>query len=88
MNQEEVIEVVREAVLLTIQISSVPLLAGLVVGVSIALFQALTQIQEITLVFVPKIMVVLLSIFLFFPGMAELLSVYMETVADRIATVN
>jgi flagellar biosynthetic protein FliQ len=88
MNQEEVIEAVREAVMLVIQISSVPLIAGLVIGVAIALFQALTQIQEITLVFVPKIMVVLLSIFLFFPSMAEILSIYMESLSDRIASVN
>ena len=54
MNETEVIETARQAILIAIEISLPILLVGLIVGVAIALVQALTQIQEITLVFVPK----------------------------------
>lgn len=84
MNQTEIIETVREALLIAIQLGAPPMLIGLVVGVVIALFQALTQVQEITLVFVPKILAIFLAIFAFFPGMAAILTAYMETLSDRI----
>lgn len=84
MNQAEIIELVREAVLIAIQISMPVMLVGLVVGVTIALFQALTQIQEITLVFVPKILAIFLAIFLFFPGMAIILTAFMQRLADKM----
>lgn len=84
MEQTEVIEIIREAIMLTIQISAPVMLIGLAVGVTIALFQALTQVQEITLVFVPKILAIFMAIFLLFPGMAGLLTSYMQTIADRI----
>lgn len=88
MNQTEVIEVVREAILLALQIGAPPMLIGLLVGVIIALFQALTQIQEITLVFVPKIIAIFLSIFVFFPGFAAMMVTFMQTLADRIIAIN
>lgn len=84
MNQTEIIEIVREALLIAIQLGAPPMLIGLVVGVTIALFQALTQVQEITLVFVPKILAIFLAIFAFFPGMAAILTTYMQTLADRM----
>ncbi|HIF24682.1 MAG TPA: flagellar biosynthetic protein FliQ [Micavibrio sp.] len=88
MNQTEIIEVVREAILLSLQIGAPPMMIGLVVGVIIALFQALTQIQEITLVFVPKIIAIFLSIFVFFPGFAAMMITFMQTIADRIIAIN
>ncbi len=63
MNDTEVIEVARQALLITMEISAPVLIVGLVVGVAIALLQALTQIQEMTLVFVPKIMAIFFSMF-------------------------
>ncbi len=84
MEQTEIIEIVREALLLSIQLAAPVMLVGLIVGVTIALFQALTQVQEITLVFVPKILAIFLAIFVLFPGMVTLLTTYMNTVADRI----
>lgn len=88
MNQTEIIEVVRESILLSLQIGAPPMMIGLVVGVIIALFQALTQIQEITLVFVPKIIAIFLSIFVFFPGFAAMMITFMQTIADRIIAIN
>lgn len=84
MSEEEIIETVREAILITIQMGAPVMIIGLAVGVSIALIQALTQIQEITLVFVPKILCIFLALFLFFPGMHSVLGAYMEMLADRM----
>ena len=84
MNEEEIIETARQAILIAIEMGTPVLLIGLVVGVSIALFQALTQVQEITLVFVPKILAIFLALFVFLPSMMKTLMVFMETLADRI----
>lgn len=84
MEQTEIIEIVREAILLSIQLGAPVMLIGLAVGVTIALFQALTQVQEITLVFVPKIIAIFMAIFLLFPGMVTIMTAYMQTIADRI----
>lgn len=84
MNDTEIIEVARQAILIAIQIGAPVLLVGLVVGVSIALVQALTQIQEITLVFVPKILAIFLAMFVFLPFMMNRLIVFMGELADRM----
>lgn len=87
MSEAEVIDVVRQAILLMIQISTPVMMIGLVVGVVIALLQALTQVQEMTLVFVPKIIAIYLSIFMLFPGMLALLSGFMKSLADRMIAI-
>lgn len=84
MTEKEVLEVAQQTMLITIQISLPVLLVGLIVGVAIALIQALTQIQEITLVFVPKIVAIFFSMFLFLPWMLNILVVFMEELASRI----
>lgn len=84
MNETEIIEVARSALLIAIQIGAPILIIGLVVGVAIALVQALTQIQEITLVFVPKILAILLAMFFFLPSMMKTLVVFTEGLADRM----
>lgn len=84
MNETEVIETARQAILIAIEISLPILLVGLVVGVAIALVQALTQIQEITLVFVPKIVAIFLALFFFLPSFMKTLTVFMEALADRM----
>lgn len=84
MNQNELIDIAREAIMLVIQLSMPVMVVGLVVGVAIALLQALTQVQEITLVFVPKILAIFLAIFVFLPGFAALMISFMDKIADRI----
>ena len=84
MNETEIIETARQALLITIQIGAPILLVGLVVGVAIALVQALTQVQEITLVFVPKILAILLSMFFFLPMMMDTLVAFMQELANRM----
>jgi flagellar biosynthetic protein FliQ len=84
MNENEIIDIAREAIMLVIQIGLPVMGVGLVVGVAIALVQALTQIQEITLVFVPKIISIFLAIFVFLPGFATVMISFMDKIADRI----
>lgn len=55
------------------------LVAGLVIGVLVSMFQAATQINEMTLVFVPKILGVAVVMLIFFPWMLNLIVVFTET---------
>ncbi len=87
MSEAEVIDIVRQAIMLMIQISTPVMMIGLVVGVVIALLQALTQVQEMTLVFVPKILAIYLSIFALFPSMLALLSGFMHSLADKMIAI-
>ena len=84
MTEEEIIETARQALLIAIEVAAPILLIGLVVGVAIALLQALTQIQEITLVFVPKIFAIFIALFVFLPSMMKTLTIFMETLVDRM----
>ena len=87
MEQAEIIDFMREAIWLVIKLAEPIMLIGLTVGVIIALFQALTQIQEMTLSFVPKMLAIFISIFLFFPAMAAALQAFMEMIADKIISM-
>ncbi len=87
MNEEEVIELVRQSIMLSIQISAPVMLVGLVVGTAVALVQALTQIQEVTLVFVPKILAIFFAIFIGLPMMTTALIEFMNFIADKIIAI-
>jgi flagellar biosynthetic protein FliQ len=86
MNETDIIELTREAIWLTIKVAGPVMGIGLVVGVAVALLQALTQIQEMTLVFVPKILAMFAGLFLLLPFMTITLIDFMERLADRIAS--
>jgi flagellar biosynthetic protein FliQ len=85
MSGAEVLDVGRDALWLTIQLSAPMLIVGLIVGVGIGLFQALTQIQEATLVYAPKIVAIFISLLIFLPLMGSLMSGFMKSIAGRIA---
>ncbi len=87
MNEDEALTFAAEAIIALLQLSAPVMMVGLVVGLTIALFQALTQIQEITLTFVPKIIVVFLSLLVFLPFMLDIMQTFMANVADRIANL-
>lgn len=87
MTGAEVLEVGRDAIWLTIQLSAPVLLVGLVVGVGIGLLQALTQIQEATLIYAPKIVAIFISLLIFLPMMGALLSGFMHNIAARISAM-
>jgi flagellar biosynthetic protein FliQ len=86
MTGPEVLDVARDAIVTLVLVSSPLLLIGLAVGVAISLFQALTQIQEMTLVFVPKILAIFIAMLITLPFMADLLQGYMARLAARIMT--
>lgn len=85
MNGAQVLDVGRDAIWLTLQLAAPVMIVALVVGVGIGLLQALTQIQEQTLVYAPKIVAVFLSLLVFLPLMGVLLGGFMHTIAARIA---
>jgi flagellar biosynthetic protein FliQ len=84
MTGPEIIDIARDAIYTLIIVSAPLMLVGLVVGVVISLLQALTQIQEMTLVFVPKILAMFVALLLALPFMADALNSHMMRIAARI----
>jgi len=84
MNAADVLDVSRDAIIVTMQVSAPLMVIALIVGVTISLFQALTQIQEMTLVFVPKILAVFAGTLALIPFMLSSMTGLMERIADRI----
>jgi flagellar biosynthesis protein FliQ len=87
MSGAEILDVARDAVLTLVLVASPLMLIGLIVGVVISLFQALTQIQEMTLVFVPKILAIFLAMLIALPFMADVLQGQMARIAARIISM-
>ncbi len=87
MNEAEVIEVCREAIWVIIKLGGPIMIAALVVGVIVSLLQAVTQIQEATVAFVPKILVVFLIGLLTLPLMMSTLTTFTQGLAARIIQV-
>ena len=87
MNDSDVLEVSREAVIVMLKAASPVLLLALLVGLTISLFQALTQMQEMTLTFVPKAIVIFLSLILFMPFMLGTLTAFTQGLMDRIVAL-
>ncbi|PHK93720.1 flagellar biosynthetic protein FliQ [Pseudoroseomonas rhizosphaerae] len=84
MNEGDVVEVLRSGFYATMLVAGPPLLAALFTGVAVSVLQALTQIQEMTLSYVPKIVVTLVATMLSLPfGFAALRS-YTEEIAQMI----
>jgi len=84
VNGTEAIEIGRETVWIMLKIGAPVMLLALVVGLAIALFQALTSIQEMTLTFVPKIIVIFLGIMLMLPFMLSSLTTFSQGLFDRM----
>jgi len=85
MNGSDFLAFGRDAIWLTLQLCTPILLVGLVIGVVIGLFQALTQIQEATLIYAPKIIGVFLALLLLLPLMGALLAGFMHETVNKIA---
>jgi len=85
MNGAEVLEIARDAIWVLLQVSAPIMLIALGVGLVIALLQALTQVQEMTIVFVPKIIAIFVSLLLFLPFMSISMGGLMDRLAQRIA---
>jgi flagellar biosynthetic protein FliQ len=84
MNEVDVLEVGREAMMVVLLVGGPIMAVGMVVGLAIALFQALTTIQEMTLTFVPKIVCIFLAVVVLLPFMMNTLLEFSRTLFDRI----
>ncbi len=73
-----------EALWLAVQLAGPPLLAMLLIGLAVSIFQALTQIQEATLGFLPKLVVMGVVLLLLGPGMATAMRHHAERLFDRV----
>jgi len=71
MTVDDIVDIAQRAMMVTLLAAAPMLVAGMVVGLLISVFQSVTQIQEITLTFVPKIVVVLVAFVVFLPFMSE-----------------
>jgi flagellar biosynthetic protein FliQ len=87
MNEIAVLEVGREAVFVVLKTAGPIMAIGMLIGLIIALFQALTTIQEMTLTFVPKIMVIFVAMIVLLPFMMTTVVEFGRTLFDRIATL-
>lgn len=86
MTSAAILDVARDGIVVFLKAGGPLMLIALVVGLVVSLIQALTQIQEQTLVYVPKIIAVFAALLLFLPFMGDALAGYMGRVAVRIAT--
>ncbi|MDX1737527.1 MAG: flagellar biosynthesis protein FliQ [Alphaproteobacteria bacterium] len=84
MTEEQVLDFAREAIFLLLKLGLPVMLIGLSIGLVVAIFQSLTQIQEMGLTFVPKIVVVFISLLFLLPWMLDLLQDFMGAVGHRI----
>jgi flagellar biosynthetic protein FliQ len=87
MVEEALAQALREALWVTLQVMGPPLIAVLVVGLSVSLLQALTQVQEATLAFLPKLMVCGLLILLLGPFTISAMRGWTETLFDRAVAI-
>lgn len=84
MNEVEVLDISREAIFTLLKVVTPVLLVALFIGLIIGIFQALTQIQEMTLAFVPKILCVFLTLIIMFPYMLNQMRGLSTTLLDKI----
>jgi flagellar biosynthetic protein FliQ len=86
MTPEFFVDLVTRALHTAILLATPPLLAGLVVGVAVSIFQAITQMQEQTLVLVPKILAVALVLLLCLPWMLQVLLTFTTNLFTNLPT--
>ena len=84
MSGPEVLDLAREAIYVLLLVSGPMMIVGLGVGLIISLFQALTQIQEMTLAFVPKIVAIFVTLLVTLPFAGEKLSGLMQLISEQI----
>jgi flagellar biosynthetic protein FliQ len=85
MTASDAIQLFQQALMLALMLSAPMLLFGLVAGLIVSIFQAVTQVHEMTLTFIPKILAVVLSLFLFLPWMTNKIVDYTATLLGGLA---
>lgn len=88
MDTETIVRILREGLLLVLLISGGPMLASLLVGLIVSIFQATTQIQEQTLSYVPKLISVFLTIAILGPWMLVQIVRFTHVLYESIVTVH
>lgn len=86
MAPTEILDIAREAIWVLIQVAGPVMGVGLIVGLLISVLQSITQIQEMTLAFVPKIVAVFFALSVLMPYMIQVLGDFMRRLAELIAT--
>jgi len=87
MNAMEVMEISRQGLLVFFKVAMPLMLIAMIVGLVISLFQALTQIQEQTLTFVPKVVIICISLVFLMPFMLTTLTDYNNELSRRIVDI-
>lgn len=87
MNEATILEIGRDGIWVVLQLAGPIMIAGLLIGLLIALFQALTTIQEMTLTFVPKILVIFISLIVFLPFMMTTLIEFSQRLFGLIVVI-
>ncbi len=87
MSVDDVVFIGRDAMIVTLLASAPMLLSGMIVGLLISVFQSVTQIQEITLTFVPKIIVVMVSFVVFLPWMLSVVLGFVQPLFGGLDTL-
>ena len=85
MNEADALDIAQAAIWTVVMASGPAVLVAMLVGVAIAFVQALTQVQEMTLTFVPKILAIFVTLILALPFMADALHSHMLRISSRIA---
>jgi flagellar biosynthetic protein FliQ len=84
MLEQSIIDIIAQAIMTVIYVAMPPLLVGLTVGLFVAIFQAVTSIQEQTLAFIPKIIAVFAALMFFGPFMITLLRNFLNSAYELI----
>jgi len=84
MDSATAVDLAHQTIIVALKLGAPVLLLALAVGLIISFLQALTQIQEMTLTFVPKVLVIMISLMVLLPYMLQTLSVFMESLVGRI----
>jgi flagellar biosynthetic protein FliQ len=87
MNQAQILDVVRETIIVILKLGGPSMVLALIVGVTVSLFQSLTQIQEATLTFMPKIVVIFVAMLLLLPFMIDTMTAFTHDLTDRIVSI-
>jgi flagellar biosynthesis protein FliQ len=87
MNAQLVVELARSSIYTTLLVSSPMLILALVVGLAISILQAITQIQEMTLTFIPKIVAVAIALIVFLPWMINTVVGFTNQIFSMIPTL-
>jgi len=87
MQEAEVIEICREAILVMLKLVGPIMLAGLLTGVTVSMIQTVTQIQEMSLTFIPKMVVVFGITIWLLPFMLSTLGGFTHSLTDRIVQI-